>query len=636
MNIKVRDLKQTEKIENSDKLMVLVDDDLNLVKNITKEELVTNVISSSENNALVQNPDGNLYVNTSEITEKIGDLNDLTTKDKTTLVSAINEINRGSNVNSLNLNQITNCILEAPNGVATFTAGSNVVTVKQGLKVLCPNGRNADGTLNNLEYTLAADVGKTIENAQLAYQWLASTGEIDEGQNYTESAEQPLTARTADGWYNPDENKSYRYDGTQWIERPRVLIDKVNRITGGVVQALYPNKPVELVKQTDIATKLNQISNCFLEIPENIHYEINSAGRIILKAGSKVYVSTNGTFEAVTLNTNTPEGANELWTQDHSRRLFVVYIPETNRVQAHALDYTYAQTTAPTTFLTGYALWYNTDTKVIKATVDSGATWRICSLPIMIGRPGGTNIGWRGYVDNVFNGMGFISQYSFVLPNVRVLFADRRNANGTLKNKEIVSDVVHFQSLVNQTSQLGRLMFRNNALMLGGYGVTNYFEQETVPSGFGQHAVWYNTRENQVYVTGDSGTTWTKTYEIVLPKLTKGSVTSAITDISMPYPLKIGDVNINMPALKSANGYTRLPNGIIVQWGTLPSSGDPATVTISFPIPFSNNQYGFVATPRMTTNYNDWSFGWVTKNTTNCTMFCKTQGQAISWIVVGY
>lgn len=89
--------------------MVLVDDDLNLVKNITKEEFVTNLISTTENNALIQEADGNFYVNTSEIsdsvtaldgrvtaidtkfTNQIGDLNNLTTENKTNLVSAINE-----------------------------------------------------------------------------------------------------------------------------------------------------------------------------------------------------------------------------------------------------------------------------------------------------------------------------------------------------------------------------------------------------------------------------------------------------------------------------------------------------------------------------------------------------------------
>ena len=60
----------------------------------------------------------------------------------------------------LNKNQITNCILEAPNGVLTYSG--NTITAKQGLKVLIPNGRNTDGTLNNIEYTLENDITKTV------------------------------------------------------------------------------------------------------------------------------------------------------------------------------------------------------------------------------------------------------------------------------------------------------------------------------------------------------------------------------------------------------------------------------------------------------------------------------------------
>lgn len=114
MNIKVRDLKQTDKIENENKLMVLVDDDLNLVKNITKEEFLTNVISTAENNALVQETDGNLYVNTSELadsitaldnkfTSEIGNLDELTTEDKNNLVSAINEAAQSGGGSGLSL-----------------------------------------------------------------------------------------------------------------------------------------------------------------------------------------------------------------------------------------------------------------------------------------------------------------------------------------------------------------------------------------------------------------------------------------------------------------------------------------------------------------------------------------------------
>lgn len=56
---------------------------------------------------------------------------------------------------------VTNCILEAPNGVVTVNQGSNF-TIKQGLKVLIPDGRNADGTLKNYVRTLEHDENTSI------------------------------------------------------------------------------------------------------------------------------------------------------------------------------------------------------------------------------------------------------------------------------------------------------------------------------------------------------------------------------------------------------------------------------------------------------------------------------------------
>lgn len=52
--------------------------------------------------------------------------------------------------------KLTNCILEAPNGIASYSGST--ITLKAGLKVLMPDGLNSDGTLKNLEYTLENDV----------------------------------------------------------------------------------------------------------------------------------------------------------------------------------------------------------------------------------------------------------------------------------------------------------------------------------------------------------------------------------------------------------------------------------------------------------------------------------------------
>ncbi|MBR4983657.1 MAG: hypothetical protein IKY94_14025 [Lachnospiraceae bacterium] len=60
------------------------------------------------------------------------------------------------NNNFLNKNQITNCILEAPNDYFSIT--NTNITLKKGLKVLMPNGRNSDKTLKNLEFILENDI----------------------------------------------------------------------------------------------------------------------------------------------------------------------------------------------------------------------------------------------------------------------------------------------------------------------------------------------------------------------------------------------------------------------------------------------------------------------------------------------
>lgn len=60
---------------------------------------------------------------------------------------------------------ITNCIIEAPNGVLSYS-GSNV-TAYSGLKVLIPDGKNDDGSFKNLEYTLENNVIKDFSNTTI-------------------------------------------------------------------------------------------------------------------------------------------------------------------------------------------------------------------------------------------------------------------------------------------------------------------------------------------------------------------------------------------------------------------------------------------------------------------------------------
>ena len=113
----------------------------------------------------------------------------------------------------LNKSQITNCILEAPNGVATYSGST--ITIKAGLKVLIPNGRNADGTLNNIEFTVPSDtiVTRNITDTTLIHIFF----DIDDDNNVSGHDTKNYMSIPSDisytynigFYYREDENKFY-------------------------------------------------------------------------------------------------------------------------------------------------------------------------------------------------------------------------------------------------------------------------------------------------------------------------------------------------------------------------------------------------------------------------------------------
>lgn len=498
---------------------------------------------------------------------------------------------------------ITNAILLMPENAISFEG--LVATVKAGIRVLIPNGRNADGTLKNIDYTVTEDITHT-ESTGSRYLFLSATeGIFSVLTSHTfigKDADKPLIVSTNNSflYYATDTNILYKTPGSttaNWTPFPCVAIAEFVGNTNSVSN-LKIFEPVELAKKKDLEPLLNktQISNCILEIPERIKYEITSDGQIILKAGSEVFVSGNGTFESVVLSSDTLPKANELWTADASRQLFVVYVPETNAVHSVALNNTYGQTTAPTTFLAGFALWYNPDTNVMKITRDSGETWEVCSLPLMIGRPQSqTGAGWRGYVDTVFNGMGFFGQYTFTLPGLKCLFADGRNPDGTLKNIEVTQSAITLNNLSNQASILGRLIYSSQTgeIKCSGYGRPNYFVSETEPT-LSDAVNWYDTKSN-LMKTKTANTDWEVFRAIVFPKLTKTNGTANITNISLVNTVSIAtraDIHDAPPDLSRAEtksfntNYTAQEDGWLQSNSRLRAScsiqvGNPSNINVA-------------------------------------------------------
>ena len=282
-----------------------------------------------------------------------------------------------------------------------------------------------------------------------------------------------------------------------------------------------------------VSPLVNGLSNCLLEVPQNIKLELSN-GTLTLKAGSKVIVPNGaGVFDEVVISTDLSTSG-----VSYSKPCFIMYDNSNKAISVRSIDQCQSGTTTPTEAISGTYIYYNTSENKVYAY--SNNTWSVVAiaLPLAVVRMQNA-MPYIVSIDQIFNGMGYIGSTIWVDKGVKALFADGRNPDGTLKNKEVVNSVVNIENLSGQTSLLGRLVINDNSIIAVGYGAKNYFEQETPPKNFGTDAIWYNIRENQVYHTSDSGATWTKEYWIVFPKLIKSSSTGSISDITIPSTVKL-------------------------------------------------------------------------------------------------
>lgn len=150
---------------------------------------------------------------------------------------------------SLN-NRITNCILEAPQGVCSANGAD--ITVKAGLKVLIPDGFNPDKTFRNKEYILLNDQIYTL-NYQTNKQYISlrSNGLMQISSFYYEQDTQPVGQYTL--WYNTAQNLMYRSDENGVFSRDdSTLVGTFASGSGGTVTSITPYPVVGLVTKREL------------------------------------------------------------------------------------------------------------------------------------------------------------------------------------------------------------------------------------------------------------------------------------------------------------------------------------------------------------------------------------------------
>lgn len=204
-------------------------------------------------------------------------------------------------------------------------------------------------------------------------------------------------------------------------------------------------------------SNLNNITNCLLEVPQRIKLELND-GVLTLKAGSQVIVP-NG-FEA---DGTTPkfdyvdvESDLNLANGTSTEEVFFIVTITASAILRYTKSAVFSGSVAPTVS-TQYACWYDIANNVLKTTSNTGATWEQMNwgLPIGVGTTTSTSV---TSIDQVFNGFGYIGSTVWVDKGVKGLIPNGRNADGSLKNIETITNQIYtLTDTVTRTNMKGML-----------------------------------------------------------------------------------------------------------------------------------------------------------------------------------
>lgn len=253
----------------------------------------------------------------------------------------------------------------------------------------------------------------------------------------------------------------------------------------------------------NISNWSSNVTNCITEIPQDIKLELNN-GTLTLKAGSKVYVPNgDGVFEEKTFTSM----ATRTSATSGSRVGIALFDKTTlNFVQLFDVARAYACSgTTDTLAGTPYHLWYDTTNNAIKYYGPDGTTNNYyCSLPIAMYSGNGTRI---SSIDQVFNGFGYIGSTVFALPGVKCLIPDGRNADGSLKNTDVVLNQVLTKNYTYQISN-GYIFLANNDVQVGPKSA--FLMQDDQPTIGASFERWFSPKENQEYYHTAGGTEWIK------------------------------------------------------------------------------------------------------------------------------
>lgn len=343
-----------------------------------------------------------------------------------------------------------------------------------------------------------------------------------------------------------------------------------------------------LIPITDVdALNYKNITNCLLEVPQNIKLELTDSG-LTLKAGSVVIVP-NGTdgFKEVVISADLTMALTAFTGSEQ----FVLFYnaTETGAIAGRRLaSQVGSGATTPTT---GHWHYYNTTDNFVYSVVDGALRGYRASFPFgLITVTDGTITS----IDQVFNGMGYIGSTVWCDKGVKGLIPNGRNEDGTLKNVEHTENklTVYTNASANATYVISLLPTYSG---IGLQQVKNYYYLQTpiLPDVSTASSKAYVFSENTWYEC-NSGTdyTWQKLEQVVAGEVTWVNGTITNLDVKQPFQApdiqdvvrKTGDTMSGVLELYGTSSHLGLFGGSIFTHNMNISMGTAPSSNIYFPV----------------------------------------------------
>jgi len=314
--------------------------------------------------------------------------------------------------------------------------------------------------------------------------------------------------------------------------------------SGGVYTALSGKVNTSLdnlssAGQMIVDSQNGTISNCILEIPQNIKLEqidISESGKIIFKSGMKL-VMVDSTYSEQTLTQDTLK---TYQTGFVNKEGLIFYVSDQAFLPFERI---HSGATQPT--VTGNTnIWFDTANKKIFITTNAGAIWieTTSSYPIAAAKTDSSGkvveiLKDSNGNDMIFNGACFIGHHAVVYPNVKGLIASGFNSNGSLNSVISKSSSLTIKELGASSTNysIGGIQYINGHRQY--YEVDYIYDVDlTKPYSF-----WYLRKENKTGYVSSGAFVYSGEVPYIIYSTDSNKI---VTDFTIRQPVRTATVEM--------------------------------------------------------------------------------------------